>query len=458
MNKKILVLDDELSICTTLAIALEDEYDVKSTTDVAEALQWINIEHFDICLLDLRLGEYNGIDVLEKIKEIDEDVAVIIMTAYFSLESTIEAMRKGAYTYVTKPLNIEGLNLIIKQTLEHKELNETVEYLTNELKQKTEFDYEGVKIIGNSPAMRKVFAYIEKLKNVDTNVLITGESGTGKELVARAIHNQGKRCFAEFVEVNCAAIPDGLLEEELFGHRKGSFTGAMDDRKGKFAYADGGTIFLDEIGDMSYNLQAKLLRVLQEREFSPVGSNEKIKVDVRVISATNKNLKEMVDRGDFRKDLYFRLNVMEIHLPSLAERRQDIRLLIQYFIEEYNRIVGKKVIGVSKDVERKLLTYPYTGNVRELANIIEHAIVVSENETIQIEDLPEEVAGWSSGYDKDNKGIFMRDLVGKTMKEIEKEVIVETLARNNGSRKKTAEILGISEKGLRNKIKEYGIR
>ena len=249
-----------------------------------------------------------------------------------------------------------------------------------------------------------------------------------------------------------------MLEEELFGHRKGSFTGAMDDRKGKFAYADGGTIFLDEIGDMSYNLQAKLLRVLQEREFSPVGSNEKIKVDVRVISATNRNLKEMVDRGDFRKDLYFRLNVMEIHLPSLAERRQDIRLLIQYFIEEYNRIVGKNVIGVSKEVERKLLTYPYTGNVRELANIIEHAIVVSENETIQIEDLPEEVAGWSSGYDKENKGIFMRDLVGKTMKEIEREVIIETLARNNGSRKNTAEMLGISEKGLRNKIKEYEIR
>ena len=446
-----MIIDDELGICTSLSLALEDKYNVKSSLNPVDGLKMLKEEVFNICLLDLKIGEYNGLEFLDKIKELDKNIVVIIMTAYGSIDTTVEAIKKGAYTYLTKPLNISDLYLQIEQALEYQRLNETVEYLSKELENK--YVYNG--IIGRSPLMKNVFNIIEKLKDVDTNVVISGESGTGKELVARALHFSGKRKKEKFEEVNCAAIPDSLLEEELFGHKKGSFTGAVEDRKGLFEYADNGTIFLDEISDMPYSLQAKLLRVLQEKEFSPIGSNEKKQLNVRIISATNKDLKKLVEKGEFRLDLFFRLNVVEINLPSLKEKKQDLPILFRHFIEKFNEELGKDIKGLSNEAEKLLLDYNYPGNVRELSNIMESSMVLSNNDIIDIDDLPDEVRYYTKKYT--GKAIVLEDLIGLSLKEIEKRVINATLKDNNYHRIKTAEILEISEKGLRNKIKEYNI-
>lgn len=452
MNKNILIIDDEPAICTSLILALEDRYNVKATTSPMNGIKLLKEECFNICLLDLKIGEYDGLEVLEELKKIDKNLIVILMTAYGSINSTIDAIKKGAYTYLTKPLNISELYMIIEQGLKYQMLNEKVEYLSQELEQK--FEYGG--IIGRSPSMKNVFNFIDKLKDVDTNVLITGESGTGKELVAKALHYSGKRKEKHFEAINCAAIPEGLLEEEMFGHKKGSFTGAIEDKKGKFEYADNGTIFFDEIGDMPYILQAKLLRVLQEKKFTPIGSNQRKKIDVRVIAATNKDLKELVEEGSFRKDLYFRLNVVEIKLPALRDRKQDLPLFFNYYIHKYNHELNKDIKGLSREAERKLLSYGYPGNVRELSNIFEYAMVLSNDEIIQLEDLPDEVKKYEETTIQ-QESIFAENLVGLTLKEIEKRVIRASLIKNKGHRKRTAHMLGISDKGLRNKISEYGI-
>lgn len=452
MDKSILIIDDELGICTSLTLALEDMYKVKACTSPVEGLKALKEDFFNICLLDLRIGDYNGLDVLNEIKQIDKNIVVIIMTAYGSIDTSVEAIKNGAYTYLTKPLNISELYILIEQALEYQRLNERVEYLSKELENK--YVYNG--IIGRSHSMKNVFKMIEKLKDVDTNVVITGESGTGKELVARAIHFSGRRKKERFEEVNCAAIPEGLLEEELFGHKKGSFSGAVEDRQGKFEYANNGTIFLDEIGDMPFSLQAKLLRVLQQKEFSPIGSNEKIQLNIRVIAATHRDLKAMVDNGEFRQDLYFRLNVVEINLPPLREKKQDLPLLFKHFIEKFNAELDKNIKGISKEAEKKLLDYNYPGNIRELSNIFESSMVLSNSEVIEAEDLPDEVRFFEKGYDRPNT-IILDDLLGMNLREIEKRVIYEYLVINNGHRVKTAQMLGISEKGLRNKIKEFNL-
>lgn len=453
MDKSILIIDDELGICTSLTLALEDMYKVKACTSPVEGLKALKEDFFNICLLDLRIGDYNGLDVLNEIKQIDKNIVVIIMTAYGSIDTSVEAIKKGAYTYLTKPMNISELYILIEQALEYQRLNERVEYLSKELENK--YVYNG--IIGRSHSMKNVFKMIEKLKDVDTNVVITGESGTGKELVARAIHFSGRRKKERFEEVNCAAIPEGLLEEELFGHKRGSFSGAVEDRQGKFEYANNGTIFLDEIGDMPFSLQAKLLRVLQQKEFSPIGGNEKIQLNIRVIAATHRDLKAMVDKGEFRQDLYFRLNVVEINLPPLREKKQDLPLLFNHFIEKFNVELDKNIKGISKDAEKKLLNYNYPGNIRELSNIFESSMVLSNSEVIEAEDLPDEVRFFEKGFDKPNT-IILDDLLGMNLKEIEKRVIYEYLVINGGHRVKTAQMLGISEKGLRNKIKEFDLK
>lgn len=450
MKNKILIIDDEIAICTSLTLALEDEYDVMAVTNPAEGLDLIKKRHFNICLLDLRIGEYNGLDVLKKIKEINKNIIVIIMTAYGSISSSVEAMQNGAYTYLTKPLDIRELYIVLNKALEYQQLNEKIEYLSQELENK--YVYNG--LVGKSPLMKNVFKLIDRVKDIDTNTIITGESGTGKELVARAIHFSGKRKRERFVEINCSAIPENLLEEELFGHKKGSFTGAIEDRKGKLEIADKGTIFLDEIGDMPLALQAKLLRVLEQKEYTPIGSNEKKKLDIRFIAATHRGLKEMVQKGEFREDLYFRINVIEIKLPSLREKKQDLHLLFSHFIQQYNEELDKNIKGLSKEAEQKLLDYNYPGNVRQLSNIIEYAMVLSSKDIIQVSDLPEEVINYRGLTDKDI-GIFVHDLVGLSLKEIEKRIIGASLIKNNGHRRRTAEMLGISDKGLRNKINEY---
>lgn len=449
---KILIIDDERAICSSLQFALEDDYEVKATTSPQEGLEWIKQDRFDLCLLDLKIGEVDGIQVLTELKKLQPDLLVIMMTAYGSISSSVEAIKKGAYSYLTKPLHMEELFSLLKQAMQFLELNRQVEYLSKELGKK--YRYEG--LIGKSPLMQNVFQLIDKVKDIDTNVLITGESGTGKELVARAIHFSGKRKKEHFEVVNCAAIPEHLLESELFGHEKGAFTGAVTRREGKFQLAQNGTIFLDEIGDMPLSLQAKLLRVLQQREVTPLGSDKTIKLNVRIIAATNRDLKQAVQEERFREDLYFRLNVIEIALPPLRERRQDLPFLCQHFIQLFRQSLGKEIKGISSEAYQALMDYDYPGNVRELANIIESAMVIADGEYIELKDLPDEVR-------KDPPLLInpadvetsVKALVGLPLKEIEKMVILETLKRNNQHRKKTATMLGISERGLREKLKQY---
>lgn len=454
MKQRILIVDDEMGICTSLTFALEDQFEVQSTTSPAEALGMLRADRFSLCLLDLKIGKHSGIDLLTEVKTIAPETVVIIMTAYGSIESSVEAIRKGAYTYLTKPLDLNDLQLTIEQALDYQRLNAKVEYLSSQLSEK--FFYNG--LIGKSRPMLHVFSMVEKLKNVDTSVLITGESGTGKELVAKALHFAGSRGRERLAEVNCAAIPEGLLEAELFGHRRGAFTGAVSDQAGKLEYANNGTLFLDEIGDMPLPLQAKILRVLQERVYTQIGSNEPRRLNLRVVSATNQDLRAMVERGVFRKDLYFRLNVVEIALPPLRERKEDLPLLIERFIRSNNESLHKNITGLSKEAERKLYTYHFPGNVRELINIIEYAMVLCEGNTVELRDLPISVREYEEIPACARDGLFLEDLTGMSLKQVEKRVIEAALRKNKGHRLATARMLDISEKGLRNKIAEYGIK
>jgi len=451
MNKKVMIIDDEISICDSLEFALEDKYEVMFTTNPYEGLEKIKENNIDVVLLDLKIGSVNGVDILEKIKEYDKSISVIMMTAYGSIVSSVDAIKKGAFTYLTKPLNLEELYVSIEQTLEIRDLSKKVEYLSKELENKN--NYQG--IIGKSESMKNVFSLVEKLKDVDLGVMITGESGTGKELIAKAIHYSGKRKDNNFVEINCAAIPESLLEEEFFGHKKGTFTNAIADKVGKFEFADKGTIFLDEIGDMTLKLQGKLLRVLQEKKFNPLGSNETIETNVRVIAATNKNLKQLIQEGKFREDLYFRLNVVEIDLPPLREKRTDLPLLFDYFINKCNGEMNREIKGISKEAEKILLSYDYPGNVRELLNIMEHSILFSQGDIIDVDSLPKRLKCNELVEDELNKEI--KSLSNLTLKDIEKIIIKKRLEENNGKKKITAESLGISDKGLRNKIAEYDL-
>ncbi|NLL81253.1 MAG: sigma-54-dependent Fis family transcriptional regulator [Tissierellia bacterium] len=446
MKEKILIIDDEKNICASLTYALEDDYIVFSETNPSKGIEIINNNKINLVLLDLKIGRVDGLDVLREIKDIDSKIVVIMMTAYGTIETSVEAMKNGAYTYLTKPLNIDELVLTIEQALEYQGLFSKVDELNNQLKEK--YSYKG--IIGKSKEMLKIFELIEKIKDVDVNVLITGESGTGKEVVARAIHYSGKYSREKFVEINCAAIPEGLLESELFGHKKGAFTGADKDKIGKLEYAGKGTILLDEIGDMSLNLQSKLLRVIEQKEFSPIGSNEVIKTEARIIAATNKDLMELIDSNDFRLDLYYRLNVINIKLPPLRHRKGDLPLLFEHFIKLYNDKFGKNVEKLSSEAESLLLKYSYPGNVRELSNIIERAVLLSEDGIITESAIPNEV--------KINASLDLENISGLTLKAVEKKVIEATLKINKGKRKETAEMLGISERGLRNKIKEYNLK
>lgn len=450
MRNSVLIIDDEKNICLSLTYALEDLYIVTTTTNPKEGLTLLQEHAYDVVLLDLRIGRVSGLEVLKNIKELRKDIVVIMMTAYSSIDSTIEAIKNGAFTYLLKPLNIDELIVTIDKALEFRALNEKVAYLSNELRNK--YNHNG--ILGKSPSMRAIFELIDKLKDVDTNVLITGESGTGKELVARAIHYSGKRGNENFVEINCAAIPEGLLEGELFGHKKGAFTGADRDSIGKFEYANTGTILLDEIGDMGLTLQSKLLRVLEQKEFTPLGSNTPIKMKARVIASTNRDLRKLMEEDLFRKDLFFRLNVMEIKLPPLRAKKEDLPLLFEHFMGIYNKEFGKQVVKLSPATQERLLNYSYPGNIRELSNIMECGILMAKGDTMELDDLPEKVKVGKTYANLDRE---VDSLVGLKLDEIEKRMIKATLELNKGRRKDTAEMLGISERGLRNKIKEYGL-
>ncbi|MDR0841565.1 MAG: sigma-54 dependent transcriptional regulator [Christensenellaceae bacterium] len=450
INPNILIIDDEAGICVSLALALQADYNVAWETDPREGMRRLQAESFDLVLLDLMLGGQDGLGVLKRIKEEYPQTAVIMMTAYGSIRSSVEAMKHGAFTYLSKPLDMEELQIHIKQALEFRALNEKVTLLSDALRGSD--PYGG--IVGDSPAMQQVYGMIEKLKDVDASVTISGESGTGKEMVAKAIHFMGNRANERFVAVNCAAIPEGLLEEEFFGHKRGAFTGAVSDKRGKFDIADKGTVFLDEIGDMPLGMQGKLLRALQERAFCPIGGHDMHRFDARVIVATNRDLKDMMLKGMFRQDLYYRINVIEIKMPPLRERRQDIPLLCERFIQLNNvrQKRQKPILGVTKEVEAMLLAYDYPGNVRELANALEYAGIVAMDEWIHLEDLPARMT------ERLRADVLAQDpLTGKTIQQLEREAILAAYKRHNGKRKDIAAELGISERNLWNKLKEYGV-
>ena len=453
MKPKILIIDDEAAICVSLKYSLNKDYDVTAVMSEEEAMAALERDPFQLVLLDMFLGSTNGIDLLQRIKERYPDMIVIVMTAHGSIRSSVDAMKRGAFTYMTKPLDMEELNIFIQQGLQFRSLNEKVDYLSRELQDR----YHYGDMIGKSPTMQSVYALVEKLKDVDTPVVVTGESGTGKELVARAMHYMGARRKESFIDVNCAAIPEGLLEMEFFGYRRGAFTGASSDKKGKFEAADKGTIFLDEIGDMPLSLQGKLLRVLQEKQFTPIGSNESKSIDVRVIAATNRDLWKMVQKGTFRQDLYYRLNVVNIALPTLRERKQDIPLLASSFIARLNKEHRKNIQGITREAERILVSHDYPGNVRELQNMMEFAVIMCMGDYITPHDLPRQFWPAADRPEPENSQPEAEG-GGKTLYEIEKRAILQTLQNNNGNQTRTAEELGISRKGLQLKLKEYGYR
>jgi two-component system response regulator AtoC len=456
LKPHVLIIDDEKAICASLAFALEDHYRITTATDPDKGLQIINREPVDIVLLDLRIGHVNGLDVLLKIKKEAPAVTVIMMTAYASIESSIEAIKRGAYYYIEKPINMDELHLLLMRAVEFTQMSSKLETLHEELEQRSGYGH----FLGKSKAMNHVFSMINRIKNIDSNVLILGESGTGKELVARSIHNTGKRKDGPLEIVNCAAIPETLLESELFGYEKGAFTGAVERKVGKWVAANGGTLFLDEISEMPLSLQAKLLRVLQEREVTPLGSNKKIALDVRIICATNKNLEQLVKEGKFREDLYFRLNVIPIIMPPLRKRKEDLPLLIHHFIEKYCKEMNVKKKSLSASARHILQEYHYPGNVRELENMIEYAVALSSGDVIQDTDLPRNVREqqpllFSTPFD--GTGDFLKIPIGIPMSEVEKIVIEATLNHHGWHRQKTASTLQISERTLRDKIKLYGL-
>ena len=457
MKPQVLVIDDEQSICISLQFALEDDYQITTSFDADEALAIVERRSVDMILLDLRLGGSSGLDLLQKIKRISPSVTVIIMTAYASIESSIEAIKRGAYYYIEKPINIDELHVLMMRAMEFRSMSSKLETLNEELEHRRGFE----SFIGRSKSMQRVFSMIERIKNIDSSVLIMGESGTGKELVARSIHSSGKRKNGPFEVVNCAAIPEALLESELFGYEKGAFTGATQRKLGKWTAANGGTLFLDEISEMPLPLQAKLLRVIQEREITPLGSNSKIALDVRILSATNKNLEQMVLEGTFREDLYFRLNVIPISVPPLRERKEDLPLLIDFFVKKYCQQMKRSSLTFSPQARNLLLEYHYPGNVRELGNIIEYTVALSMKDEITEEDLPKNVREQNLQFlhmrQSDELKRFVQIPIGLSLKDVEKMVIQATLEECKGHRQKTAAILQISERSLRDKIKLYSI-
>jgi len=451
---RVMIIDDEPMMRITIRDALvADGYKVATAETGEKGLSLHRQTPADILITDLKLPDMDGIQVLKEIKTVTPETQVILITAYGSIDSAVTAMKEGASDYLTKPFAIDELRLIIKRILRMRQLE--VENLS--LRKRVEERYRLEGLVGKSPPMLKVYDLIETVAQTDATVLIYGESGTGKEVVANAIHLQSLRRGKPFVKVNCAALPETLLESELFGHERGAFTGALKQRKGRFEMADGGTLFLDEIGDISPGVQVKLLRVLQEREFERLGGNDTLSVDVRLICATQKDLKEEIRKGTFREDLFFRLNVVPILLPPLRERREDILLLTDHFIEKFSRKMGKEIAGISEEAKTLLLKFPFPGNIRELENMLERAIALLKGKVIHAEDLPEEVCEREPSVRAICEKIRDSKPLASATKLFEKEYIQGVLEKTRGKKGQAADILGISSKTLWEKIKELEI-
>ena len=475
--RSVLVVDDEADVRALLTDLLTEEgYKVRTADTAAKAVAEIEKHLPDLVMMDVQLPDQDGIALLRQLKKEHSELEMIVMTAFGGSSTAIKAMEHGAYDYVTKPFEIDDLLATLKRVFEHADMSHEVSTLRLELGKSAA---ERERIVGSSKPMLEVFKLIGKVASADATVLVTGESGTGKELIAEALHRASKRNPHPLVKVSCAALPESLLETELFGHEKGSFTGAMTMRKGRFETANKGTIFLDEIGEMTLGTQTKLLRILQEREFERIGSNLPIKIDIRVIAATNRNLSEEVEKGKFREDLYYRLNVIHIHMPPLRERKDDIALLVEHFLAKFRHAPNSIPTSITEEALAKLVAYEWPGNVRELENAIERAVVLSRGNPITLEHLPfgdrreardrarlsdrrsrledeadAELAGYEgAGANGNGASGTLRDRVAA----LEKQLIVDALERAGGDQAAAAEQLGLAKRTLATKLKEHGL-
>ncbi|MGZ3710951.1 MAG: sigma-54-dependent transcriptional regulator [Bdellovibrionota bacterium] len=478
-SKNILVVDDEASIREFLEIMLKREgYQVDAVGSAKSALSALAKKRYAAMVTDISMPEMNGIELLTKVKQAQHDLVVIIMTAHGSAESAVEAMKLGADDYLTKPFQIEEMKIAISGAVKAKALERENRQLRSELGKK--FSLEN--IVGSAPVMQTVFDLIKRVSSTKTNIMILGESGTGKELVAHAIHRSGVNQTAPFVVINCAAIPETLFESELFGHRKGSFTGAIQDKEGLFQLAHGGTLFLDEVGDIPLSVQVKILRAIQQKNFRAVGGTEDVQVDVRIICATNKDLDKAVASGEFREDLFYRLNVIQIRMPALRERKEDIPILAEHFLSKFNLAMGKSIKGISKEAMRMLVSYNFPGNVRELENIIERGLALETSTVILPESLPQKLfmiggaaATLSIPQAQAQPASATPQALAaaapvptppaapssfdleKGVEEFERSHILQALEKANGVKKRAAQLLGISFRSLRYRIEKYGI-
>lgn len=487
---KVLVVDDDAALRLSVASALsENHYLVDQATNGEEALTKVQAGKYSLVLMDVNMPGMTGIQALKEIKSYDPSIIVIILTAFSNISDAVEATKEGAYNYLEKPIKAENLVYLVDKALRAHNMVKSLSYSAPVIKLPN-----GTEFVGQSSEMKRVFSVIEKLARVDTAVLIRGESGTGKELVAKALHFNGPRKDNRFVTINCSAIPETLIESEFFGHEKGAFTGADSRKIGKFQYADGGTLFLDEIGDVTAAMQVKLLRALQEKKFTPVGSNREVEVNVRIVAATNRNLEEMIKKGEFREDLFYRLNVLPIQLPPLRERKNDIEVLAQYFVEKFNQEYGKQISGLAPDAMEIVKGHSWPGNIRELENVIEHAFVLETSKQLTLSSLPDALtAGKSSGavlaQDEDldlegddlgedselstltlGEGPVLSTLDGRGFKldirkldfqankeEFERQFLISALKTFKGRINQTALHANIPKKTLLRKLEKYGI-
>ena len=444
-KQKILLVDDEANTLKVLSTFLKKEgYSVLTAKTAEEA--WNKLSQSDVNLLitDLKLPGKSGLDILQEIRDYMPSIKVIIITAYGSINNAVQAMKLGAYNYLTKPVNLDELAILVQNALERKNLEKENVELRKQLRER----YSLVGIVGKSKPMQELFDLVEKVASYESNILITGETGTGKELVARAIHYSSEYCERPFVTIDCAAMPETLLESEFFGHVKGAFTGATDEKKGQIEMAEGGTLFLDEIAELPLGVQKKLLRFLQEKKFNRVGGNKQFSINARILAATNKDLEQEIKEGNWREDLHYRLNVISLHLPPLRDHKEDINLLSNFFLDRYNAKHNKSIEGLTNEVVEALLAYDWPGNVRELENVIERAVVLSTGEYITLDCLPKKLIE----FKQENSSSSSLNLL-----EVEKNVLCKALSQAQWNQSAAARILGISRKQLRTKMNHHGL-
>ena len=449
MNGKVLVVDDESSMCDMIAKHLKiRDFEFESTTSPVEAVEQIRAGDFDVVLSDVNMPGMTGLELCERSHELRPDIPFIVMTAFGSLETAVEAIRAGAFDFVTKPIETDLLFISLERAIAHRQLHQTIKRLSEEVGSGSGFG----EIVGKSPVMQKLYNKLSRIVDSDASVLLTGESGTGKELVARSIHSSSARNDKPFVPVNCGALPEALMESELFGHEKGAFTDAKSNRSGLFAEADGGTIFLDEIGEMPIQMQVKLLRALEERKARPVGGNAEVSFDVRVISATNRDLEQRIEQNEFREDLFYRVNVLQLNLPPLRSRGTDVIALAQVFLERFATESGKAIVGIAENAAAKLMAYNWPGNVRQLRNVIERAVALSQMDTITIADLPDKILDH-----RDNRLIVGGDDPDEltTLDNVERRYILHVLKTLDGNKTLAAKTLGLDRKTLYRKLARY---